>query len=242
MTQPLHILHLEDDPDYADLVKSLLVQEGIQASVALVTSREQFEAALANGEYDLILADYLLPSYNGIEALRHVKDTGSEIPFLLVSGTIGEQAAIESLKAGATDYVLKHWPDRLIPAIRRAVQESQERSQQRRVETELIRREKYFRALTETELDVLTVLSREGIFLYNSPSIMRVLGYEPKDLAGRSAFSLVHPADLPRVWAGFEAGLKDAERTVTLEFRIQHQDGSWRYLEAVGQNRLADPE
>jgi len=74
------------------------------------TSREQFEAALANGEYDLILADYLLPSYNGIEALRHVKDTGSEIPFLLVSGTIGEQAAIESLKAGATDYVLNIGP------------------------------------------------------------------------------------------------------------------------------------
>src|SRR6266850_4879090 len=157
MTEPLQILHLEDDPDYADLVKSLLIQEGIVAQVTLVTSREQFEAALANATYDLILADYLLPSYNGIEALRHVKHCGSETPFLLVSGTIGEQAAIESLKAGATDYVLKHWPDRLVPSIRRAVQEAQEREQRRRVETELIRREKYFRALIENALDVLTV-------------------------------------------------------------------------------------
>src|SRR5882724_11035448 len=242
MTQPLHILHLEDDPDYAELVKTLLIQEGIQAQVTLVTNRDQFEAALANGTYDLILADYLLPSYNGIEALRYVKHSGSETPFLLVSGTIGEQAAIESLKAGATDYVLKHWPDRLVPSIRRAVQEAQEREQRRRVETELIRREKYFRALTGNALDVLTVLNREGLFLYNSPSIMRVLGYEPKELASRNAFSLVHPDDLPRVWQGFEEGLKDPERTVTLEFRIQHRDGSWRYLEAVGQNRLVDLE
>src|SRR6266404_5040240 len=242
MTQPLHILHLEDDPDYAELVKSLLIQEGIQAQVTLVTNRDQFEAALANGTYDVILADYLLPSYDGIEALRYVKHSGSETPFLLVSGTIGEQAAIESLKAGATDYVLKHWPDRLVPTIRRAVQETQEREHRRRVETELIRREKYFRALTENALDIVTVLNREGIFLYNNPSIMRVLGYEPKDLLSRNAFSLVHPDDLPRVLHGFEEGLKDPERTVTLEFRIQHRDGSWRYLEAVGQNRFADLE
>jgi len=242
MTEPLQILHLEDDPDYAELVKSLLHQQGIKAGVALVTSREQFEAALANGKFDVILADYLIPAYNGIEALRYVKQTGSETPFLLVSGTIGEQAAIESLKAGATDYVLKHWPERLIPAIRRAVQEAQEREQRRRIETELIRREKYFRALTENALDVLTVLNPEGLFLYNSPSIQRVLGYDPKELLSRNAFSLVHPDDLPRVWQGFEEGLKDSERTVTLEFRIQHRDGSWRYLEAVGQNRLADLE
>src|SRR6266481_519351 len=209
MTQPLHILHLEDDPDYADLVKSLLVQEGIAASVALVTSREQFEAALANGEYDLILADYLLPSYNGIEALRHVKDTGSEIPFLLVSGTIGEQAAIESLKAGATDYVLKHWPERLVPAIRRAADEAAERTQRQRAETELIRREKYFRNLTANSPDVLTILNREGVFQYNSPALKRLLGYEPEQLAGRNAFALVHPDDLPSARRAFERALED---------------------------------
>ena len=101
------------------------------------------------------LDDYLLPEYNGIEALRCARQQCPQIPFLLVSGTIGEQAAIESLKSGATDYVLKILPERLVPAIRRAAEEAKERAQLRKVETELIRREKYFRTLTENALDVL---------------------------------------------------------------------------------------
>ena len=84
------------------------------------------------------------------------------LPFILVSGTIGEQAAIESLKAGATDYLLKQNPDRLPSAVRRAVQEAEERARRREAETELVRREKYFRTLTENSLDVLVILSREG--------------------------------------------------------------------------------
>src|ERR1051326_2759520 len=129
MKKPLRILHLEDEPDYSDLVRSLLATEDIQAEVLLVSSRAEFEAALALESFDLILADYSLPSYDGLQALKCSRERCPETPFLLISGTIGEQAAIESLKTGATDYVLKHWPERLVPSIRRAVQESQERQQ-----------------------------------------------------------------------------------------------------------------
>ena len=138
--------------------------------------------------------------------------------------------------------MLKHWPERLVPAIRRAAQQVEERAQRRRVETELVRREKYFRALTENALDILTVLDRDGVFLYNSPALKRVLGYRPVELAGQSAFARVHPEDLPQVLQAFEQALKNPEQTVRLEFRFRHQDGSWRYLEAVGQNRLNDPD
>ena len=242
MKKSLRILHLEDDVDYSDLVRSLLDKEGIDAQIVLALNRPDFEAALSGGPFDLILADYLLPEFNGIQALRIAREKFPEAPFLILSGTIGEQIAIESLKAGATDYVLKVWPERLIPAIRRAVQEAEERRQRKRVETELIRRERYFRTLTENALDILTILNQQGDFLYNSPSLKRVLGFDPKDLAGRNFFALVHPEDLPRVLEGFEHGLKDQDQTITLQFRFQHQDASWRCLEAVGQNRLADPE
>src|SRR5208283_3743281 len=107
---------------------------------------------------------------------------------------------------------------------------------------ELTRREKYFRALTENALDILTLLDQEGRFLHNSPSVKRVLGYEPEELAGQNAFALIHPDDLPQVLQGFEFGMKNPDRTVTLEFRFRHRDGAWRYLEAVGQSRLSDPE
>src|SRR5579864_9081960 len=111
---------------------------------------------------------------NGLHALQLVRELDSNTPFVLISGTIGEQAAIECLRCGATDYVLKNKIERLAPTVRRAVQEAQERSRRKRVETELIRREKYFRTLTEHSLDVLTILNRDGLFQFNSPSLKSV--------------------------------------------------------------------
>ncbi len=207
MNRPLRILHLEDDLDYCELVRSMLAREGFQVELTAVGNRAEFEEALEPERFDVILADYLLPSYNGLEALRAARAKCPETPFLLVSGTIGEQAAIESLKSGATDYVLKHWPERLAPAVRRAAEEAEERRKRRRVEAELAWREKYFRALTENALDIVTILNPQGVFAYNSPSVKRVLGYEPQDLAGQSAFALIHPEDLPRVLQGFDYGL-----------------------------------
>jgi PAS domain S-box-containing protein len=242
MNDPLRMLHLEDDPDYCDLVRALLAQEGYRVESVLADDRASFQAALAPEKFEVILADYSLPSYNGLEALRLAREKCPDTPFLLVSGTIGEEAAIESLKCGATDYVLKQWPDRLVPAVRRAIKEAAERKQRRQAETELSRREKYFRALTENALNILSIVDREGVFTYHSPSVKNVLGYEPEELVGRSAFDSIHPEDLPGVLQGFDNGLKHPDRTFTLEFRVPKRDGSWRCLEAVCQSRLGDPE
>src|SRR6185369_11855775 len=174
MMNLLRVLHLEDDTDYSHLVRSMLEAEGIKAEIVLVSSRPDFEAALALESFDLILADYSLADYSGLQALQRARTQCPDIPFLLISGTIDEVAAVETLKTGATDYVLKHFPERLVPAIRRAAQEANERQQRRRAETELVRREKYFRALSENSLDILSILDSEGLFVYNSPSIKRV--------------------------------------------------------------------
>ena len=241
INKSLRILHLEDEPDFSNLVHALLEREGYQVNLVLVDNLADFQKALASENFDVVLADYMLPTCNGLDALTKARAIYPETPFLLVSGTIGEQAAIESLRAGATDYVLKLWPERLVPAVRRAVQEAEERRQRKHVETQLVRREKYFRALTENALDIVTVLNREGIYLYNSPSLTRVLGYEPKELAGHNAFGFVHPEDLDRSRKAFEGALQNPERSVRVEFRFRHQDGSWRYLEAVGQSHVDDP-
>ena len=165
MNKPLRILHLEDDPDYSELVKAMLEKEGQHVEIVLVDNLTDFVTALEKQSFDVILGDYNLPDCNGLQALQTARQKRSETPFLLVSGTIGEQAAIESLRSGATDYVLKQRPERLVPAVRRAVQEAQERVQRKKAETELLRREKYFRALTENSLDILTSLNRDGVFL-----------------------------------------------------------------------------
>jgi PAS domain S-box-containing protein len=242
MMNLLRVLHLEDDPDYSVLVRSMLEAEGIKADIVWVSSRSDFEAALALEAFDLILADYSLADYSGLQALQCARTQCPDVPFLLISGTIDEAAAVETLKTGATDYVLKHFPERLVPAIRRAAQETNERQQRRRAETELVRREKYFRALSENSLDILSILDSGGLFLYNSPSIKRVLGYEPHTLVKQSVFSFVHSDDLPAVQQAFNSSLKNSDQTVRLDFRFRHRDGTWLYLEAVGQSRLADPD
>ena len=165
MNKPLRILYLEDDPDFAELVRSLLQQDKLNAEIKRVAGRAAFEASLDSETFDLILSDFRLPAFTGLEALAFVKKKCPDTPFILISGTIGERAAIESLKAGAIDYVLKQSPKRLAPAIRRAVQEAGEHAKRRQAETELVRREKYFRTLTEDSLDILCILSREGHFL-----------------------------------------------------------------------------
>ncbi|HTA94617.1 MAG TPA: response regulator, partial [Verrucomicrobiae bacterium] len=131
MSKRLRILHLEDEPDFAELVRSLLAQDGLDADVKRVSDRAGLEAALAGGNVDLVISDYHLPSFNGMDALKIVRQKYPDLPFILVSGTIGEHAAIESLKAGATDYVLKQKPERLPSAVRRAVQEAAEHAKLR---------------------------------------------------------------------------------------------------------------
>jgi PAS domain S-box-containing protein len=242
MAKPLRILHLEDDPDFVSLVSDMLKSEGLPAELTSTQNLVEFVAAVRENSFDLILADYSLPNCNGLQALHAVRETDPNIPFVLISGTIGEQAAIECLRCGATDYVLKNKLERLAPTVRRAVHEAEERAHRQRAESELIRREKYFRTLTEHSLDILTILDAQGNFQFNSPSLKTVLGHDPKAVIGQSAFALVHPEDLPGVQAVFKRALENPGEVITHEFRCHHQDGSWCHLEVVGQNRLDDPE
>src|SRR5437016_14645515 len=118
---PLRILYLEDNPDDRDLVARTLSAEGIVCEFVHVNARTEFEKALQQDGLDLVLADFSLPGYDGFKALETLKKLRPEVPFLLVSGTIGEEWAVESMKSGATDYVLKNRLERLAPAVRRAL-------------------------------------------------------------------------------------------------------------------------
>ena len=240
--RPLRILHLEDDADYCLLVRDILNDQGCTAEVVDVADRLGFESALAGGQFDAILGDFSLPGYSGLEALATARERAPHTPFLLVSGTIGEQAAIESLRSGATDYVLKQWPDRLVPAVRRAVEEARERERRQLAESELVRKENYFRALTDNSLEVVSLVDGDGCFLYNSPALRRMLGYAPNALIAKSVLDFVHPDNRSQAEQAFRTGLANPEQPVVVEFRFRHQNGSWVYLEATGQNRLNDPE
>jgi PAS domain S-box-containing protein len=241
MNRRLRILHLEDEPDFAELVRTMLSEDKLDMEILRVGDKAAYQEALTE-TFDLILSDYHLPTFNGLDALAMARKRCPETPFILISGTIGETAAIESLKAGATDYLLKQNPERLPSAVRRAVEEATERTRLRETEAELARREKYFRTLTENSLDVLSIVNRDGIFTYVSPSIENTLGWKPSDLLGQNSFSRVHPDDLPRVMEEFQLLMDFPDRAVRIECREQHKNGSWRRLELFARNKFEDPD
>jgi signal transduction histidine kinase len=142
MKAPLHILHLEDDPNDAALIESALAAGGLLCSTTLVQSREEFVAALEQGGIDLILSDFSLPAFDGLSALKITRAAHPDLPVILVSGTMGEERAVEALKSGATDYILKGSLARLAPAVCRAMQEVEERAECRRMEAQFIEAQK----------------------------------------------------------------------------------------------------
>ena len=127
MKQTLNILHIEDSKEDSELINRLLATEGFECHFTRVETRLEVFDALEKNSYDLILADCKLPNFSGLRALEIAHALKPETPFVFVSGTIGEETAIESLRNGATDYVLKDRLSRLVPAVRRALAESEER-------------------------------------------------------------------------------------------------------------------
>jgi signal transduction histidine kinase/FixJ family two-component response regulator len=134
MNFPLRVLHLEDDARDTELVQATLEGEGIQSELTRVEAEQDFLAALKRERLGLILADYTLPSFDGLSALRIAQQHSPDVPFIFVSGTLGEDVAIEALKTGATDYVLKTRLARLGPAVMRALAEARERADRKRAE------------------------------------------------------------------------------------------------------------
>ena len=130
----LRILLLEDDPSDAELVQATLEADQLVCDVNVIKTRAEFLTGLESQQIDLVLADYKLPSFDGLSALKLLLSIRPDLPFIFVSGTFGEESAIEALKIGATDYVLKTRLSKLVPAVRRALREKVER--QRLIELE----------------------------------------------------------------------------------------------------------
>jgi PAS domain S-box-containing protein len=129
MKSPLRVLQLEDDPRDAELVQEQLASDSIACEVTRVETEADFFTSLEQGGFDLILADYSLPSFDGLSALKIAQQNWPDLPFIFVAGTLGEEVAIEALKIGATDYVSKTGLSRLVSSVKRALREAQERKE-----------------------------------------------------------------------------------------------------------------
>jgi PAS domain S-box-containing protein len=237
---PLRILSLEDDPNDTELIQELLGAEDLVCEITRVDTQKEFLACLEQGGIDLILADYTLPSFDGISALRLAISRCPDVPFIFVSGTLGEEVAIEALTIGATDYVLKTRLSRLVPSVHRALREARERGERKRAEKALRQSEAY---LAEAQR-----LSRTGSFgwdvtsggIYWSEETFRIFGCEPTT---RPRVELVvertHPEDRALLRSVIDRAFEGRE-AFDFEHRLLLPGGSVKFVRVVAHPSAAD--
>jgi PAS domain S-box-containing protein len=236
MKSPLRILHLEDDSKDAELVQETLAIDGIRCHVTRVETEADFIASLEQSGFDLILADYTLPSFDGLSALKIARQDWPRLPFIFVSGTLGEEVAIEALKMGATDYVFKTRLSRIVPSVRRALRETEERIDLGRAEEALRRSEAY---LAEAQK-----LSHTGSFgwdvssgkIYWSQETFRIFEYHPPtEPTLELVLHRTHPEDRALVQQVLDRVLRE-RKDFDFEHRLLMPDGSVKYLRVVGRS------
>jgi len=199
MKDALRILNLEDDESDAELNGAMLSARWPECQLVRVDNRGDYLAALEQGNVDVILSDYTMPGFDGRTALALARDKRPEIPFLFVSGTIGEDTAIEALKNGATDYVLKHRLMRLIPAVARALREAQERTERARAEEAMRQSEHKYRELFESLSDAAFLADEESEKIIDTNRCAEILlGCPRAEILGQKQSEfLVLDKDLP---------------------------------------------
>jgi PAS domain S-box-containing protein len=192
MKTSLRILNLEDSANDSELNGEMLSARWPECQVVRVETRKDFVAALAEGGFDIILSDFTMPGFDGREALALAREECPEVPFLFVSGTIGEDTAIEALKKGATDYVLKHRLLRLIPAVERALREGEEHAECQRAEESMRQSEHKYRELFEC-LDDAAFLADEqsGKIIDANRCAETLLGRNRGEILGHKQFEFL---------------------------------------------------
>src|SRR5258706_10492441 len=191
----LNILHLEDNTRDVDLVAGWLEDEGIRCEIKNVQTAAAFQVALMSGEVDLIISDFTLPTFDGLKALGMARERLPDVPFILFSGSIGEEFAIDCLKQGAVDYVLKQRPKRLMAAIRHGLAGAEQRA--KRKEAEIRLREQA--ALLDKAQDAIMVTDMEERITFWNRSAERIYGWSAAEAVGQRADQLLSRGDPSRL-------------------------------------------
>ena len=234
MDTPLRVLLIEDSESDAALIIRQLKKADYAVTPERVETAAQMTAALEQQAWDCVIADYRLPQFDAPAALAVLQSTGLDLPFIVVSGTIGEETAVALMKAGAHDYLMKDKLARLAPAVKRELAEAQSRRERQRAEQR-------FQSLIEHAPDGIVLVTVDGKFKYASPSARRLFGYGPDEAINSDPLESTHPDDLPAVLTALNNLIQDPAQAPTLQYRFQHKDGSWRWIESTFSNLLAEP-
>lgn len=233
LSGPLRVLHLEDNPMDAELIQDRLEVAGLASNITRVHNRVGFESALDNSSYQVILCDFNLPDYDGISALSIARLKQPDVPVIVISGSLGEDEAVQCLHLGATDYLLKQRLERLPNAVRRAILAAEEQRRRRQAESELRASEQRFRLLAQHSRDGFWFVGlKPQCVLYISPAVEQIWGRTAGEFYAdvNTLWNGIDPADQPRVRAAWDACADGDSPRFEEEFRVIHPDGSVRLV------------
>ncbi|MCB8947821.1 MAG: response regulator [Ardenticatenaceae bacterium] len=241
MSKPLRVLIIEDSLDDVELLLRTLRRGDYDPIYERVEDAAAMQFALIQNSWDIVLSDYSMPHFSAPDALSLLQKAGLDLPFIIISGTVGEAIAVSAMKSGAHDFFVKGKLTRLVPAIERELRDVKVRRERAQAERRLQQRERYFRALIENVSEIIVTLDALGQVSYVSPAITRILGFSPDEFEGSVAFEMLHPDDRREGETRFALLLQNPRMNTAVEFRAKHKDGSWRWLEAVSRRVMTEP-
>lgn len=228
----LQILVIEDRVEDEEHLSFHLTRAGYRFRMQRVETKPDLILAM-NQYWDIVIGDYSLPGFTGLEALEIVRSLNADVPFLIVSDTIGEEIVIEAMQAGAADFIMKNKLLRLVPALEREITDFQHRLARKKAELDLLASEERYRMITENMLDIVSLHDLEGNYKYISPSFGQIFGLEADDYIGHSVFSIVHPEDQSMIKGLLDSFTESIVSERKLEARFRRSDGSYIWLETL---------
>lgn len=229
-----NILHIEDSKTDADLVKRSLQKSGMNFTYKLASDKNEVIESLLTFEPNVVLCDHSLPSFDSKMAYALCKEKKPGLPFILVTGTVSEEYAVEMLKSGVDDYLLKSNLQRLPIAIEHAVLK-------REAEEIVSRNEKRFSALIEKSVDMKTLASFDGKLFYASPSVSKILGYTLDEFLNTPPSEMIHPDDIACVFENVQKIIQSEGSSFTSQHRLKHKNGNYIWCEGTMTNLLHEP-
>ncbi len=231
----LRVLIIEDSGDDTALLVRAIQRADFEPQYERVDTPEETRRALIEQTWDLVISDYVLPQFSGLDALEIVQQSGADLPFIIVSGKIGEEVAVEALKAGANDYLLKDRLTRLGPAINRAMEEAEQRRKRRQSERALRESEERYRRLVESSPET-TFIYTDGRFVYINPAGVQLFGAtSPLDLIGKPVLDFIQEDCRPFA-AEYLKQTSAGHELPLLQFKVAPLRGNPIYVEAIARS------
>jgi PAS domain S-box-containing protein len=232
MNSPLNVLIVEDSEDDTLFILRELRRGGYEVNHARVETPLTMQEALEQQSWDIVISDYTMPTFNALDALKILQSRPLDIPFLIVSGTIGEETAVAAMKAGAQDYLLKGNLARLVPAVERELREAEDRQKRHSAEQALEMSEDRFKTLCASAPLAIFQFDTQGKNVYTNPLWQKISGLSAKESAGDAWLQAIHPEDRQNVTKSWQQTLSQKQSWVS-EHRLLTPQGETRWVRTL---------